>query len=109
MIKLFRRWRLLHRAGKLYAKAKAAHAAGQVTDQMMAEVERLVLAAQALQPQGWSRLGVGPVGWRRVQFLAGVVNAYQAIDSLSRGQWLLAGFSSLVVLLVSRCNIPSKE
>jgi hypothetical protein len=111
MICLVRRWRLLRRARRLHARARVAHAARHYpqADALLEQVEQLLLAAQALRPQGWSRLGMGPAGWCRFQFLVGVANAYQMIDLVGRQEWALAGFSLLVMVVVSQWKIPTTK
>lgn len=111
MISLYRRWCLVRAARRLHRLASKAHAAGQypLADGLLEQVERLLLAAQALAPHGWSRLGMGAVGWRRWQFVLGTLNAYQLVAAVADDSWWLAAFSLLAVWITTRWKIPSTK
>lgn len=56
------------------------------------------------RPDIW--LGMGRVGWLRVQFFVGVTNAISAVYAIEAGRWISAALSALCVLICACWHLP---
>lgn len=51
-------------------------------------------------------LGFGRKGWARWQFGVGVCNAWGAVDSLVKHQWLFAAISGVCIIVCAHWRLP---